>query len=207
MNTPSSRSGASARPIARCSAGFEPLLERQLHRRHVGIGIGELERHERAVIEAALGSSAAVLKPAVPSSSARAPASAGSPGAGHVSLIRLGRKAVIVVEHRRMGRCHHGRHGLFPMRRDDEQRARRRLGSARTDRKYAINASTSSRGSPISTNGHGPPPCGTKATGRRSAVLANRCASYFRFDDRETLGCNAEPTAAGVIRCHLPVTR
>ena len=42
------------------------------------------------------------------------------------------------------------------------------FGSSRTDRRYPASASTSVLGSPNSTNGHGPPPWGMKATGMRS---------------------------------------
>ena len=103
MKTPSSRSGASARPIARCSAGSSPRLERQLHRGHVGVGVGELERHERAVVEAA-------PRRRRPCRSRPCRAARDARGERRLArrrpgdLIRLGRKAVIVVEHRRARR-------------------------------------------------------------------------------------------------------
>src|SRR5205823_6668252 len=51
------------------------------------------------------------------------------------------------------------------------------LGSVRTERRYRVSSATSSLGNPISTKGHGPPPCGTKATGirgRRSVMGSSR---------------------------------
>ena len=50
------------------------------------------------------------------------------------------------------------------------------LGSVRTERRYRVSSATSSFGNPISTKGHGPPPCGTKATGirgRRSVIMGS----------------------------------
>ena len=126
MNTPSSRSGASARPIARCSAGSSPRLQRQLHRRHVGVGVGELERHERAVVEAALARPRRSRSPPRPSSCAHARRQRGIAGRRPGDLVRLGREAVVVVEHRRARGGHHRRHRLFPVRRDHEQRLGRR---------------------------------------------------------------------------------
>ena len=88
MNTPSSRSGASARPDREVLCGIEPALERELHRRDVGVGIGELERDERAVVEAAVGVRCASGSRAAPSSSCTRAASAGLAGRRPGDLVR-----------------------------------------------------------------------------------------------------------------------
>ena len=85
MNTPSSRSGASARPIARCSRRIEPALQRQLHasaRRRPDTsslsGTNVPWSKPRARVAPRL------RMPAASSSSRTRDASPGSPGAGHV---------------------------------------------------------------------------------------------------------------------------
>ena len=110
--------------------------QRELHRRDVRVGVGELERNERAVIVAARGVGRG--RECRPRRAARARAPRGRVArSGPGDLVRLGREAVVVVEDRRLLGRHHRRHALFPVRGDHEQRlgcgqlgsAERRAGS------------------------------------------------------------------------------
>ena len=104
----------------------EAPLERELHRRNVGVRVGQLERDERPVIEPALR----VARGGVPRRAEEllcSPGELGMTGRRPGDGVRLGREAVIVGEDGRPFGARHGRHRLLPVRRDHEQRLRRGL--------------------------------------------------------------------------------
>jgi hypothetical protein len=99
----------------------EAAHQAELHGRDVGVGVGQLERHEGAVVEAAgavlaVGDAGAVEERAHPGR--HRGAARRRPG----ELVRRRREAVVVVEHRRpLGGRHRG-HALLPVGRDHEDR-------------------------------------------------------------------------------------
>ncbi len=103
--------------------GVESGLERQLHGRHVRVGVRELERNEGAVIEAALGVRRRLEPRGTqellhPRREPRVPRR--RPG----DLVGLRRKAVIVIKNGGPLGRHHGGYRLLPVGGDDQQSSR-----------------------------------------------------------------------------------
>ena len=85
MAIPWSRSGASALPIGEMERRIEIALQRQHHHRDLRLRVDDQERHEHAVVEAALGVLADLQMPAAAMRSLTSAAISGAPGAGYLS--------------------------------------------------------------------------------------------------------------------------
>ena len=99
--------------------GVEALQHRELHHRNLRLGVGGLQGGEGAVVEAAFGVEAGRHAAGLQQLQ-RALRQLGRAGRAVVDLVGVGREAVVVVEHARLGRRRQREVGRLPVRGDHQ---------------------------------------------------------------------------------------